>query len=113
MRRSIFRHSIHELKTEDMMYSSNSGMFKAFNRNSFFNDPVNGKEKRTIFGNQIPQIAKAKESFKSSACCVFINAGNIPSGGFKMNSFFPTIWKHNMSNILVGTMAFGEECCNN
>lgn len=93
--------------------SLSGGMFKGFNRNSFFRDSVNGKEKSSIFGNQIPQIAKSKPSFNSSACCVVLNAGNLPSGGVDMNAFYPSIWKHNLSNILIGTMAFGEECCNN
>lgn len=86
-------------------------MFKGFNHNSFFKDPINGKERRSIFGNQIPQIAKAKADYKSSACCVTLSGGNLPSGGFKMNAFYPSIWKHNLQNILIGKMTFSEECC--
>jgi hypothetical protein len=93
-------------------HSVKSNMFKGFNASSFYKDPLNGKERRSIFGNLIPQTAKAKENQKSSACCVVENAGQMPAGGFKMNAFYSTIWKRNLRNILSSNMAFGENCCN-
>ena len=94
-------------------YSTTSTMFKDFNANSFYKDPFNGKERRSIFGNSIPQVAKAQPDPKSSACCVTEAGGQMPSGGFKMNSFYSTIWKRNLRNMFSSVMAFGEECCSN
>ena len=87
-------------------------MFKGFNGNSFYSDPVNGTEKRNIFGNHIPQTAKAKPDQRSAACCVTEAGGQMPAGGFKMNAFYSTIWGRNLVNVLSSNMAFGEQCCN-
>ena len=93
-------------------YSVKNDMFKGFSGGSIFSDLKNGKEKRTIFGNDIPQTAKAKSLPKSSACCVTENGGQMPAGGYKMNAFYSTIWGRNLRNILSSNMAFGEQCCN-
>ena len=93
-------------------YSASNDMFKGFSSGSMFSDLKNGKEKRTIFGNDIPQVAKAKPDPKSSACCVTEAAGQLPAGGFKMNAFYSTIWGRSLRNILISNMAFGEQCCN-
>jgi hypothetical protein len=45
-------------------YSASNDMFKGFSSGSMFSDLKNGKEKRTIFGNDIPQVAKAKPNPK-------------------------------------------------
>ena len=89
-----------------------SNMFKGFGHGTVFSDLKNGKEKRTIFGNDIPQTAKAKPDPRSSACCVTDNGGVMPGGGFKMNAFYSTIWSRNLRNVLSKNMAFGEDCCN-
>jgi hypothetical protein len=93
-------------------YSVKGDMFKGFSGTTVFSDLKNGKEKRTIFGNDIPQTAKAKPDPRSSACCVVEGGGTMPAGGFKMNAFFSTIWSRNLRNILIDNMAFGEQCCN-
>ena len=87
-------------------------LYQDLNNNSLYKDPFNGQEKRTIFGNDIPQVAKAKQDPKSSACCVTEAAGQMPAGGFKMNAFYSTIWSKNLRNVLSSNMAFGEDCCN-
>lgn len=94
-------------------YSIRGDMFKGFNSTKVFSDSRNGKESRSIFGNEIPQMAKSKPDFKSSACCIVANSGQMPSGGFNMNSFYSTIWGRNLRSILITNMAFGENCCNN
>lgn len=93
------------------MQNSSGSMFKSSN-NSIYKDTYNGNEKATIFGNDIPQIAKAKPDPKSSACCV--GGGQLPSGGYEMNGFYSTIWSHNLQNVFIHAAAFGEDpCCNN
>jgi hypothetical protein len=92
-------------------YSVRGDMFKRFNRSGMFSDSRGGKEQSSIFGNSIPQ-AYSKPDQRSSACCVVANGGILPAGGFNMNGFYSTIWKRNLSNILITNMAFGENCCN-
>jgi hypothetical protein len=93
-------------------YPTTSNVFKSFGNGTMFSDLKNGKEKRTIFGNDIPQTAKAKPDPRSAACCVTENGGIMPAGGFKMNAFYSTIWSKNLRNVLSNNMAFGEDCCN-
>jgi hypothetical protein len=93
-------------------YPVSTNMFSGSSHGSIFSDLKNGKEKRTIFGNDIPQTAKSKPDPKSAACCVVDNGGVMPAGGFKMNAFYSTIWGRNLRNILSNNMAFGEDCCN-
>jgi hypothetical protein len=93
-------------------YSVRGTMFKSFNRTTVFSDKKNGKEKDTIFGNDIPQTAKAKQDPKSAACCVINAGGQLPAGGAQMNQFYSTIWSKNLRNVLISNSAFGEQCCN-
>ena len=96
-------------------YQTSAGsMFKESN-DSIYKNSYNGKEKRSIFGNDIPQVAKAKPDPKSSACClVGVEDAKLPSGGFEMNAFYSTIWSHNLRSVLIKKAAFGEDpCCNN
>lgn len=93
-------------------YSVRGDMFKGFSGTKVFFDSRNGKEKQSIFGNNFPG-ALSKPDPKSSACCVVAAGGQMPSGGFGMNSFYSTIWKRNLRNTLISNMAFGENCCNN
>lgn len=92
-------------------YSVRGTMFKGFGRTRVFSDSRNGKEKQSIFGNDIPQVAKARLDPRSSACCVTQAGGQMPSGGFNMNGFYSTIWKRNLRNILISNSAFPEKCC--
>ena len=93
-------------------YSVRGDMFSKFNRTTVFSDPKNGKENGSIFGNEIPQTAKAKPDLKSSACCIVEAGGNMPAGVFKMNAFYSTIWGKNLRNVFTNNMAYGEQCCN-
>lgn len=92
-------------------YSVRGDMFKGFSGTKVFSDPRNGKERSSIFGNSIPQ-AYSQPDQRSSACCVVASGGQMPAGGFKMNSFYSSIWKRNLRNVLISNMAFGESCCN-
>lgn len=92
-------------------YAIRGDMFRGFNRTKVYREPKNGKEKGTIFGNDIPQVAKSKPDPNSSACCVLNNGGQMPSGGFNMNAFYSTIWSRNLRNVLTSNTAFGENCC--
>jgi predicted RNA-binding protein associated with RNAse of E/G family len=85
-------------------YSSKSSMFKS-SRKGIYKEPYNGKEKNTVFG-----FDAIKNKYPSaSACCA---SRVLPSGGYAMNSFYPTIWDHNLQNVLIHKNAFGENCCN-
>ena len=93
-----------------MEYDSKSSVFGKSGNNRFFGSKPN-KTFRSIFGNEIPQIAKAKADYQSSACC-YLTRGSILSGGFEMNDFFPTIWKHNLAAPFGSVnMSFGESTC--
>lgn len=93
-------------------YAIKGDMFKGFRSAKVFDEFKNGKERGTIFGNDIPQVAKSKPDPSSSACCVLHNGGQIPSGGFNMNAFYSTIWSKNLRNVLISNPAFGDRCCN-
>lgn len=92
-------------------YSVRGTMFKGFNKTRIFSDSISGKERQSIFGNDIPQVAKAKNDPRSSSCCVIQLIGNMSVERFTMNGFYSTIWKRNLRNVLITNSAFGESCC--
>jgi hypothetical protein len=89
-----------------MNFPPQTSMFKSFNK-SFYSNPVNGKQNVTIFGFDESQ----NKYLPSSDCCSGTVSASLPSGGQAMNSFYPTIWKHNKQNVMVHKMAFGDNCC--
>lgn len=89
-------------------YSTRSSVFKGFNKNSFYNDPINGKERNSIFGYD---QFKNQRFNNSSACCRVGSALTPGSGGYAMNSFFESIWRRGTEKILIENMAFGEDPC--